>query len=124
MALLLYTAKFDPFRSLDCVPALQPGAIKERKGSNFAIWQPWCLQGFHICGNLLLLPVFPGWEQGSAGQEPGGDVAEQHQERLRQAGKQLLHDWPYLMQIAEPIQGDYGGLTLQGGPSPGEPGLG
>ena len=35
-------AKFDPFLSLDCAPTpLHPGAIHERKGSNFAIWQPW-----------------------------------------------------------------------------------
>ena len=34
-------AKFDPFLSLDCAPT--PSALaqsKERKGSNFAIWQP------------------------------------------------------------------------------------
>ena len=41
MAPLRYTAKFDPFLSLDCAPALHPGTIqgKEGKGSNFAIWQ-------------------------------------------------------------------------------------
>ena len=35
-------AKFDPFLSLDCAPT--PSTLaqsKERKGSNFAIWQPW-----------------------------------------------------------------------------------
>ena len=40
MALLRYTAKFDPFLSLDCTPT--PSTLaqsKERKGSNFAIWQ-------------------------------------------------------------------------------------
>ena len=34
-------AKFDPFLSLDCAPT--PSTLaqsKERKGSNFAIWQP------------------------------------------------------------------------------------
>ena len=33
---------FDPFLSLDCIPT--PSTLtrsKERKGSNFAIWQPW-----------------------------------------------------------------------------------
>ena len=40
MALLRYAAKFDPFLSLDCDPT--PSTLdqsKERKGSNFAIWQ-------------------------------------------------------------------------------------
>ena len=39
---LRYAAKFDPFLSLDCAPT--PSTLaqsKERKGSNFAIWQPW-----------------------------------------------------------------------------------
>ena len=38
---LRYAAKFDPFLSLDCAPT--PSTLaqsKERKGSNFAIWQP------------------------------------------------------------------------------------
>ena len=42
MAPLRYTAKFDPFLSLDCAPT--PSTLaqsKVRKGSNFAIWQPW-----------------------------------------------------------------------------------
>ena len=37
-----YAAKFDPSLSLDCAP--MPSTLaqsKERKGSNFAIWQPW-----------------------------------------------------------------------------------
>ena len=41
MAPLRYAAKFDPFLSLDC--AHTPSTLaksKERKGSNFAIWQP------------------------------------------------------------------------------------
>ena len=41
MAPLRYGAKLDPFLSLDCV--LPPSTLaqsKERKGSNFAIWQP------------------------------------------------------------------------------------
>ena len=41
MAPLRYAAKFDPFLSLDCSPT--PSTLaqsKERKGSNFAIWQP------------------------------------------------------------------------------------
>ena len=34
-------AKFDPFLSLDCARVEGVGAkSKERKGSNFAIWQP------------------------------------------------------------------------------------
>ena len=44
MAPLRYAAKFDPFLSLDCAPT--PSTLaqsEERKGSNFAIWQP-CLQ--------------------------------------------------------------------------------
>ena len=43
MAPLHYAAKFDPFLSLDCAPT--PSTLaqsKERKGSNFAFWQP-CL---------------------------------------------------------------------------------
>ena len=42
MAPLRYAAKFDPFLSLDCAPT--PSTLaqsKERKGSKFAIWQPW-----------------------------------------------------------------------------------
>ena len=42
MAPLRYAAKFDPFLSLDCAP--MPSTLarsKERKGSNFAIWQSW-----------------------------------------------------------------------------------
>ena len=41
---LRYAAKFDPFLSLDCAPMPGPSTMaqsKERKGSNFAIWQPW-----------------------------------------------------------------------------------
>ena len=42
MAPLRYTAKLDPFLSLDCAPTTSTLAqSKERKGSNFAIWQPW-----------------------------------------------------------------------------------
>ena len=41
MAPLRYAAKFDPFLSLDCAPTPSNLAqSKERKGSNFAIWQP------------------------------------------------------------------------------------
>ena len=46
MAPLRYAAKFDPFLSLDCAPT--PSTLvqsKERKGSNFAIWQPWAREG-------------------------------------------------------------------------------
>ena len=42
MALHRYAAKFDSFLSLDCAPT--PSTLaqsKERKVSNFAIWQPW-----------------------------------------------------------------------------------
>ena len=51
MAPLRYAAKFDPFLSLDSAPT--PSTLaqsKERKGSNFAIWQPCFLhirQGSH-----------------------------------------------------------------------------
>ena len=41
MAPLCCAAKFDPFLSLECTPT--PSTLaqsKERKGSNFAIWQP------------------------------------------------------------------------------------
>ena len=42
MAPLRYAAKFDPFLSLDCAPMPSTMAqSKERKGSNFANWQPW-----------------------------------------------------------------------------------
>ena len=44
MAPLRCAAKLNPFLSLDCTPT--PSTLaqsKERKGSNFAIWQP-CLQ--------------------------------------------------------------------------------
>ena len=39
MAPLHCAAKFDPFLSLDCDATLAQS--KGRKGSNFAIWQPW-----------------------------------------------------------------------------------
>ena len=42
MAPLRCAAKFDPFLSLDCAPT--PSTLaqsKERKGPNFATWQPW-----------------------------------------------------------------------------------
>ena len=40
MAQLRYAAKFDPFLSLDYAPTPSaPAQSKERKGSNFAIWQ-------------------------------------------------------------------------------------
>ena len=42
MAPLRYAAKFDPFLSSDCTPT--PSTVvqsKERKGTNFAIWQHW-----------------------------------------------------------------------------------
>ena len=41
MAPLRYASKFDPFLSLDCAPT--PSTLaqsRERKGTNFAIWQP------------------------------------------------------------------------------------
>ena len=50
-------AKFDPFLSLDCAP--QPSTLaqsKERKGSNFAIWQPWRhgdKMGFYGVGMIM-----------------------------------------------------------------------
>ena len=40
MAPLRNTATFNPFLSLDCARVEGVGR-KERKGSNFAIWQPW-----------------------------------------------------------------------------------
>ena len=47
MAPLHYAATFDPFLSLDCAPTPSSASTlaqsKERKGSNFAIWQPWCV---------------------------------------------------------------------------------
>ena len=42
-------AKFYPFLSLDCARVKGVGAqSKERKGSNFAIWQPWHKAGCKI----------------------------------------------------------------------------
>ena len=42
MAPLSYAAKSDPFLSMDCAPMPSTLALfKEKKGSNFAIWQPW-----------------------------------------------------------------------------------
>ena len=45
MAPLGYATKSDPFLSMDCAPT--PSTLaqsKERKGPNFAIWQP-CVKG-------------------------------------------------------------------------------
>ena len=54
MAPLHCAAKFDPFLSLDCAPT--PSTLaqsKERKGSNFAIWQPCCSPPGESCVVLL-----------------------------------------------------------------------
>ena len=62
MAPLHYTAKFDPFSFLGLRPPPPPSTLaqsKERKGSNFAIWQP-CFQ--RICkkvDDISALSVFP-----------------------------------------------------------------
>ena len=47
-------AKFDPFLSLDCARAPTPSTLaqsKERKGSNFGIWQP-CSRFCHVDSEL------------------------------------------------------------------------
>ena len=46
MAPIRYAAKFDPFLSLDYAP--RPPQSKERKGSYFAIWQPWSQPPKHL----------------------------------------------------------------------------
>ena len=54
MAPLCYAAKLDPFLSSDCAPT--PSTLaqpKERKGSNFAIWQH-CLQVYMKLPNCLI----------------------------------------------------------------------
>ena len=59
MAPLRYAAKFDPFLSLDCAP--MPSTLaqsKERKGSNFAIWQPCCVFNLQFDLPRPLLPYF------------------------------------------------------------------
>ena len=60
MAPLHYVAKCDPFLSLDCAPT--PSTLaqsKERKGSNFTIWQPWRrLQNQSFFSLCRLLSVF------------------------------------------------------------------
>ena len=50
MAPLRNAAKFDTFLSLDCT-GVEGGGSKERKGSNFAIWQP-CIQ-YVLAGFLI-----------------------------------------------------------------------
>ena len=56
MAPLRCAAKFDPFLSFDCAPT--PSTLaqsKERKGSNFAIWQHWRearLADCDVCGTI------------------------------------------------------------------------
>ena len=54
VAPLRYAAKFDPFLSLDCTPT--PSTLaqsKERKGSNFAIWQHF-YQGFLLPKSFVM----------------------------------------------------------------------
>ena len=54
MAPLRCAAKFDPFLSLDCAPTPStPAQSKERKGLNFAIWQP--------CPQPLLILYWNDW---------------------------------------------------------------
>ena len=58
MAPLRYAAKFDPFLSLDCAPT--PSTLaqsKERKGSNFAIWQHWCQEVYTPLSSNTLMPT-------------------------------------------------------------------
>ena len=45
-ALLRYAAKFDPFLSLDFLAPMPSYLVqsKERKGSNFAVWQHWSVR--------------------------------------------------------------------------------
>ena len=53
MAPLRYAAKFDPFPSLDCARVEGMGMqSKERKGSNFALWQPWNKAGERFSGTI------------------------------------------------------------------------
>ena len=57
MAPLCCTAKLDPLLSLDCAPT--PSTLvqsKERKGSNFAIWQPWLAAGIRF-RTIRAMPV-------------------------------------------------------------------
>ena len=75
MALLCYAAKFDRFLSLDCAPT--PSTLaqsKERKGSNFAIWQPWyqCFVKNGVGQNETTVSVIV--NGGSEQEEEGGDV--------------------------------------------------
>ena len=57
MAPLRYAAKVDPFLSLDCAPTPSTLAqYKERKESNFAIWQP-CDQEFRTRLDMLPVPL-------------------------------------------------------------------
>ena len=54
MAPLRYAAKLDPFLSLDCASTpSNPAQSKERKGSNFAIWQD-------------SIPLFKSWKGGKS----------------------------------------------------------
>ena len=67
-------AKFDPFLSLDCAPT--PSTLaqsKERKGSNFAIWQP-CRQAVDDSGILYTGPVFGALNRIVASLNSGGSV--------------------------------------------------
>ena len=60
MAPLRYATKFDPFLSLDCAPT--PSTLaqsKERKESNFAIWQP-CAGVAHAQGEAAVPVPLPG----------------------------------------------------------------
>ena len=68
MALLRYAAKFDPFLSLDCASNLAQS--KERKGSNFTIWQP-CRRACtpHTLHSYAMRHSFPEGTKGDAGQD-------------------------------------------------------
>ena len=113
MAPLRCTAKFDPFLSLDCAPldcAPTPSTLaqsKERKGSNFANWQP-CFRKFTFAkrpGQYVL---------------EGGCVEEVHDFFLRE---RLLHheaeedDVAELTEVVEQLCSGVGVLhdVLQGG---------
>ena len=104
MAPLRCAAKFDPFLSLDCAPT--PSTLvqsKERKGSNFSIWQH-CFWPVKSVRPISFSP-FIFTPRGVS--HPNGLFAPEIRVRTRRGDKRLLYYGPAI--LFSPRIGDHSG---------------